>query len=117
GDVDADVHLVRPRGHVPVDLAHVVADLVRSHLLELGADAEDRGAVVACEQPFHAAGDAELERAQERVRQRARTRPLRGHDRSSHATASLPISIPGADTAARTSSRMRSGLTPSASAW
>ena len=37
GEVDADVRLAGPGGHVPVDPAHVVAGLVRPHLRQLGA--------------------------------------------------------------------------------
>ena len=50
------------RGDVPVDPAHVVARLVGAHLVELGADPGEGGAVVAGEQPVDAAADRELER-------------------------------------------------------
>ena len=40
GEVDADVRLAGPRGHVPLDPADVVAGLVGTHLRELAARAE-----------------------------------------------------------------------------
>ena len=42
GHLHAHVRLARARGHGPVDLAHVVAELVRAHLRELGAVPERR---------------------------------------------------------------------------
>ena len=62
GEVDADVRLGRPRGHVPVDPPHVVARHVRPHLRELGAAAEQGRAVVAREQAVDPPGDRQVER-------------------------------------------------------
>ena len=64
---DAHVRLVRPRGDVPVDAAHIVARHVRADERELGAFAVERRAVVAGEQSFDAPPDADVEGAQERL--------------------------------------------------
>ena len=62
GELDAHVRRAGARGDVPVDPADVVAGLVRPHLLQLGADAGERGAVVAGQQAVDATADRELER-------------------------------------------------------
>ena len=55
---DADVRLAGAGGHVPVDLADVVAGHVRPHLRELRAVPERCGTVLAGEQPFDPAAHA-----------------------------------------------------------
>ena len=124
GEIDADVRLVRPCGDVPVDPPHVVPRLVRAHHRELRARAEEVRAEVAREQPLHAAGDRDVERAQEPFRHRAgpgagrrRAREERARGARPHATLARPRSSCGAGTAARTWSSSVSGLTSSASAW
>ncbi len=122
GDVHAHVRLAGPGGHVPVDPADVVAVGVRPDLRELGAVALERRAVVAGEQALHLAADVDVERAQERDRHRPGAGPVgrrspRQGPRRAHAALVLARSTCGAGTAARTESRMLSGLTSSASAW
>ena len=118
--VHPHVRLAGPRGHVPVDPPDVVAGDVGADEGELGAVAEHRRAVVACELPFHAAPDRDVERAQEAVRDRPRPGPRRRGgrcDRWSHAALVSARSSCGIGTAARTRSRIVSGVTSSASAW
>ena len=86
GEVDAHVRLAGPRGHVPLDPAHVVPGDVRPHLGELAAGAEDRRAVVAGEQSLDPAPDRQIERAEQRLGQRAGPRPVRVCVRSPRAT-------------------------------
>src|SRR5690349_18181072 len=121
GDVEPDVRLACARGHVPVDAAYVVAELVRPHLSELGAVAEGPGAVVAGEQVVDALTDRQLEVAQQRAGRRARAwtagranrRQRRG---GTHATAPRARSTWGISTVSRTRSSTVSASTPSASA-
>ena len=116
-EIDAHVRLACSRGHVPVDPAHIVAHLVGPDLGELGADPEQRGAIVAREERLHAASDREVERAQEALGHRPGTRARWSSlDRKLHA-ALLARSISGAGTATSTCSRIASGVTSSASAW
>ena len=75
GDVQPHVRLAGAGGHVPVDAAHVVAELVRPYLRELGAVAERPRAVVAGEQVVDALAHGQLEVAQERARSRAGAGP------------------------------------------
>src|SRR3954469_5387206 len=118
----ADVRNVGPRGHVPVDPAHiVVAGDVRPHLRELGALPQQRGAIVAREQPLPPAADADVERAQQGLgqRPRARARGCRlGAEQLTHAAPEEAArSVFGTGTVARTWSRITSGVISSASAW
>ena len=123
GERDANVRLVRPRRHVPVDAADVVTGDVRANERELGAFAEKRRPIVAGQQTLDAAPDAHVESTQERPRHRPRAGTgrggRRGYDglREAHAALDLARSICGTGTAASTCSRMVSGLTSSASAW
>ena len=73
----ADVRLAGPRGDVPVDLAHVVAERVRADLRELASLPEEPRAVVAREQPFHPPRDRDLERAQQALGDRPGTGLIR----------------------------------------
>ena len=124
GEVDANVRLAGPRGHVPFDPAHVVAGDVRPHLGELAARAEHRRAVVAGEHPFDPPPDRQVERPQQRLRERARPRPVRpagelgrlGSDRQAAVTRLLRSSS-GAITFSITASRILSASTCSARAW
>ena len=124
GEVDTHVRLARSGGHVPLDPAHVVPGDVRPHLCELAAGAEDRGAMVAGEQPFDPPPDRQVERAEQGLGQRAGPRTVRrallrcrlGSDRQA-ALSRLPSSISGAATFASTASRITSASTCSASAW
>src|SRR5512132_1858170 len=119
GEQDANVRLTGPRGDGPVDAADVVAQDVRTDLSELGALPEERGAVVAGQEPFHPPPNADLERAKERVRHRPGAGPSRclGAPKRVHAALARFRSICGVGTAAITSSRIASGVTSSASAW
>src|SRR5439155_11123554 len=104
-----NVRHARPRRHVPVDPADVVAGNVRTNLRELGPVAEEDGAVVAGKQSLHPPPDAELERAEHGDRHRAGSRPRGGRSRSearqcAHAALFGTRSIWGAGTAASTSS-------------
>src|SRR5581483_10881928 len=76
---ELDAHVRRPRagGDVPVDPAHVVARLVRPHLVELRTEAGEGRAVVAREEPVDAARDRELERLEALGADRARPGPRR----------------------------------------
>ena len=60
-----DERRVHPRGHVPVDVADVVARLVLAEVEEVQADAAERRAVVALEQAVEAADDLPLEAVEE----------------------------------------------------
>jgi hypothetical protein len=120
GEVDPHVRRAGARGHVPVDLAHVVLDrLVGPDLRELAAPAEHRRAVIARQQPVDAAGDREIDGAQQRLRHRPRAGSRRGlapaEEPLDHAARPERSSC-GTGTAATTSSRMLSALRCSASA-
>ena len=123
GEVDADVRLRRPRGDVPVDLAHVVPRHVRAHLRQLGAAAEQGRPVVAGEQPVDAPGDRQLERLEQRVGHGPGPGSVRGRlgaertQDADHAAAGLPSSSRGCGTAAITASSTSSADRSSASAW
>ena len=122
GEVDADVGLAGPRGHVPLDPADVVAGHVGTHLGELAALAEHGRAVVAGQHPLDPAPDRQVERAEQRLRQRPRPRPVGragvrlGSDRQA-ADSLLATSSSGAVTFSSTASRILSASTCSASAW
>ena len=62
GDLQAHVGLAGARGRRRVDLAHVVADLVRAQLRELGARAHARRAAIAGQRAGRVARDDEVER-------------------------------------------------------
>ena len=122
-EVDPHVRHGRPRGHVPVDQPDVVAGDVGTHLGELGAPPEQRRAVVAGEQAVDATGDRQLERLEQRVRNRPGAGPggcrlgaecAKG---GRHAAAGLPSSRRGCGTAAITASSTSSAERSSASAW
>src|SRR4029077_17504662 len=104
-------------GAVPLDLADGDAGDVRRHLCALHTLSVVRRAVVACEQALQTAADLDLESAERLRRQRAwpgtiwrrraEKRPgVHGRDRLTS----------GTGTDASTESRIRSGVTPSASA-
>ena len=76
-DVHAHVRLAHPRGHVPVDVADVVARLVRPDHRQLGAGADLRRQVVARHERLDPPHHGEVERAQDRVGDRPRPGPLR----------------------------------------
>ena len=123
GDVQADVRLAGAGGHVPVDAAHVVAELVRPHLRELGAVAERPRAVVAGEQAVDAPAHRQVEVAQQRARESApgpgRAGVRAGRERAgrrAHATAPRARSSCGISIASSTRSSTVSASTPSASA-
>src|SRR4029077_637964 len=94
---------------------------IGTHLRELGSVAEKRGAIVTGEQPLHLPPDGDVERAQQRVRQRPPPRPRRcrlgTRGERHHAAPKEARSVFGTGTAASTLSRIASGLTSSASAW
>ena len=70
-DVHAHVRLAHARGHVPVDVAHVVAGPVGADHRQLGAAADLRGQVLARHQALHPPQHGEVERAQDGRRDRA----------------------------------------------
>ena len=72
GHGHAHVGLAHARGHVPVDLAHVVARHVRPDGGELDAAADGPGAVLAGHQALDAARQRQIERAQQAGGRRAR---------------------------------------------
>ena len=140
----ADLRDERPGGGVPVDLADVVAGLVRAEPVELEAGAVTDAEVIAAHPAADAAVEGELELPDEpvgdgagarsgvrpgppadagEVRGRARRRP-RGARRAHrladawrrHAVGSTAISRRGAGTSEMTRSTMVSAVTPSARA-
>src|SRR5580765_5289320 len=116
--MEADVRLAGARGHVPVDAAHVVAELVRPHLRELGAVAERPRAIVAGEQVVDARPNRQLEVAQERAGRRAGAWTAGGANRcqrrgGTHATAPRARSTCGISTDSSTRSSTVSASTPS----
>ncbi len=70
-DVDANVRLAHAGGDVPVDVADVVARVVGADHRQLGAGADLRRQVLAGHEALHASQDREVERAQDRGRDRA----------------------------------------------
>ena len=112
-----------------VDVAHVVAQLVRAQLGELGAQPHAGGAAIAREGLGDQAVDGEVQRVDERLDDRAGALPGgRGCEhRVSHALISPPAlrsspsvrmsrRAPGSGTVARTCSTSSSAVTPSESA-
>ena len=69
--------LTGPGGGGGVDVAYVVADLVGAELRELHADADAGGTPIAREHPGHKPRDREVERLDQRLRQRAWALPRR----------------------------------------
>ena len=67
---------LHPRGHVPVDVAHVVAGPVGPDQRELGAAADLRREVLAGHQALDPPQHRQIEVAQDRRRDRAGPRPL-----------------------------------------
>ena len=127
----ADLRDERAGGGVPVDLADVVAGLVRAEAVELQARAVAATEVVAAHLATDAPVERQLELPDEPVGDRAGPGPgwrpvtpadasevgartLRAGDR--HAVGSTAISRRGAGTRVRTRSMMVSGVMPSASA-
>ena len=96
--VHAHVRLLHARGHVPVNVAHVVARVVRADHRQLGSGAHLRRQVLARHEALDAAQDGEVERAQHGGRHRAGTRALRsaldGRERSRLTAAALRASSP-----------------------
>ena len=127
----ADLRDERPGGGVPVDLADVVAGLVRADAVELEAGAVAATEVVAAHLAADPAVERQLELPDEPVGDRAGPGPggrpvapadasevgartLRAGDR--HAVGSTAISRRGAGTRDRTRSTIVSAVIPSASA-
>ena len=69
-DVHAHVRLAHARGHVPVDVAHVVARAVGPDQRELGAAADLRREVLAGDEALHPPQHGEIQRAQDGRRDR-----------------------------------------------
>ena len=115
----------RAGGGVPVDLANVVARLVRPDAVELHAVPATETAVVAAHLATDLAVHGDLELVDEPVRDRAgpgsgrRARPAadpREVGVGGHAVGSIASSRRGVGTSVRTRLTMVSGVTPSASA-
>ena len=94
-DVHAHVRLAHARGHVPVDVADVVARLVGPDRRELGARADLRREVVARHERLDPAQHGEVERAQDRVRDRPGPGPV-GRALGAAAAAALTAAAPSA---------------------
>ncbi|MNS88401.1 hypothetical protein D3C72_1223720 [compost metagenome] len=63
----AHVRGLQPRGHVPVDMAHVVAGAVFAQVGQVEPEAAEQRAVVALQQPVEAAHHGPFEPAQQRL--------------------------------------------------
>ncbi len=86
GDVVAHVRVAGAGGGGGVELADVVADLVRPDLRELGPHAQARRAPLARKGAGRAVGEDEVERLDQRRLHRARAlRPGRGGEQAAHA--------------------------------
>ena len=59
---------LQPRGHVPVDIAHVVVQLVFAQVGEIEAEAAEQRAVIALQQAVEPAQHGPLEPAQQPLR-------------------------------------------------
>ena len=124
GHVQADVSLPRAGGRRGVDMAHVVADLVRTKLSELHPDAHAGSAPIARQHPRHQPRDREVERLDQRLGQRAgalarrrRLEQRRGHRaRTTVGASRIRSATPGSGTAVSTRSSNWSAVTPSARA-
>ena len=122
GDMHAHVRLVRTGRREPVDLAHVVARLVGTHLGELGGDAELARAELTAQDAVDASAHGQVERAQRGLGQRARARLVGSPRRreignTGHATAWRARSSRGISTESMTGSITWSAVMSSASAW
>jgi hypothetical protein len=73
--VQAHVRLAGARRGGGIELANVIADLVGPQLRDLGAAADARAETVAGQRAAHAAGDHEVERLDEALRNIPRTLP------------------------------------------
>ena len=60
------VGLAEPGGDVPVDVAHIVAELVLHHLVEFHSAAADGRAILAAEDVFHRVAHPPFQLAQDR---------------------------------------------------
>src|SRR5438067_13783568 len=72
----AHIRRQQPRGHVPVDVAYVVAVLVLAQVREIEAEAAKKRPVVAMQQAVEATHHRPLETAQDRLRIARRGRAL-----------------------------------------
>ena len=124
-NVLADVRRHRSGGGVPVDLADVVARLVRPDAVELHAVPATETAVIATHLATDLAVHGDLELVDEPVRDRAGPGSGRGARPAAdprevgvggHAVGSIASSRRGVGTSVRTRLTMVSGVTPSASA-
>ena len=70
--------LAGPRRHVPIDPSHIVAGAVHPNLVKLRTHAGERRAVITRKRSGNPAAQRDVERAQARSRQRARSRPRGG---------------------------------------
>ena len=130
GNVQADVRTAGAGARGGVDVADVVAGLVRAQLGELGAEPDPGGAPVARQRPGDQPGDAQIQRldqrrgigpgpwraaggVSERFGSRARSHPVAAC-RSDPPR--IRRSAPGSETAASTRSSSSSTVTPSLSA-
>jgi hypothetical protein len=112
--VQADVRLAHARGGGGVDLAYVVADLVRAQLCQLGPAPDAGGQPVAGQHPARSARDHQVELLDDVARDRPGPLAGRGDLQAGlrHA-ASACGSDSGRGTAPRTRSRISSTTTPS----
>ena len=117
------VRLASARRCRRVDVAHVVADLVRTQLRKLGPHADARGPAVTGQRPRDELGDRDVERLDQRLHER--TRALSGGGRLEHDLGHEALTVrvswvkrvvPGSGTAVSTRSSISSAVTPSLSA-
>ena len=124
GHVHADVGLSGAGRGGGVDVAHVVADLVRAELCKLQADAHAGGTAIARQHPRNQPRDREVDRLDQRLGKRpgalAGCRRLEqpgGHRaRTTVGASRIRSAVPGSWTAVSTRSSNWSAVTPSASA-
>ncbi len=122
GHVLADLRDEAARRGVPVDPADVVAGFVRADPVEVQPEAEAPSAVVAGHPPADAAGEGDLEAADEIVGDRPGSRASRGPRDAAdlgqvgHAVGSTANSRRGDGTSETTLAMTESGVMPSASA-
>ena len=123
GDVQPHVGHAGPRARRRVEVAHVVADLVRAKLRELGAEADAGRAVLTGERAAGPARERQVEQLQRSSGERARTLSAgrRSQPGAAHPTGPRSSTAVGADTDSGvttliTRSRIESGEMPSASA-
>jgi hypothetical protein len=89
-DVLAHVGLLQPCGDVPVDVAHIVVELVFAQVGEVDAGTAEERAVVALQQPVEATDDGPLEPPQQVVRCRRRAEVAGGRPRARRARGRRP---------------------------